>query len=344
MKKGLRVAVVGATGMVGHILLDTFEKRRFPVGTLLPFSSGRRKKSVRFKGRNINAPGISMKALESADLVVFVSADEVSAKYAEKLAKKGVWVIDDSAAFRMRKDIPLCIPEVNGHVLTRNTRLIAGPNCTVTGVAVAGFPLHKKGRAKTVRVASYQAVSGAGRDALLEFYEQTRRAGKAFKKGKLLPGLPKDVHAAFPAPINLNILPHIGRFDGNGESGEETKVRNELRKIWSAPKLEVSATTVRVPVVRGHSLAVWMQTRKKLSPAAANALMKKAPGVKLWKNYPTVRATAETYPVHIGRIRNSGIDKELAMWIVSDNLLKGAALNSVHIAEHLLKKGWLKKS
>lgn len=340
----MKLALVGATGMVGKVLLEVLERRRFPVKKLLPFSSGKRQCAVRFRGRSINAPQISLKLLRTADLTIFVSADSVSKKYARGLAARGAWVIDDSAAFRMDGDVPLVIPEVNADVLRQNRRLIAGPNCTVTGLAVAGYPLHQKAQAKTVRVASYQAVSGAGRDALLEFYAQTRKNARAMN-GRLLPRFPKTQAAAFPEPIGLNILPQVGSFDNRGDTGEEIKVRNELRKMWRAPNLQVSATTVRVPVVRGHSLAVWMQTRKQLTPSSAARILLSAPGVRVWKGarYPTVHKTHESGPVHIGRIRATGVPRELLMWIVSDNLLKGAALNSVHIAELLLKKRWLNR-
>lgn len=344
-RPGLRVGVVGATGMVGRVLLDLLERRYLPVATLLPYSSGKANRAVRFRGRSIPAPAPTVSSLRSADLVIMVSSDEVSKRFSRDLAERGVWVIDDSSAFRQEPDVPLVIPEVNARVLSPRRKLVAGPNCTVTGVAVAGYPLHRRARAKTVRVASYQAVSGAGRAALLEFYDQVRRGSKALKPGVVLPRMPKASAKAFPKPIGFNLFPHVGSFDRWGDSGEETKVRNELRKLWGDKRLRVSSTTVRVPVIRGHSLAVWMETSKRLTPGAARSLLKTAPGVKLWKgsSYPTAYSTAETDPVHVGRIRESGsAPNELSLWILSDNLLKGAALNSVHIAKHLLKKGWLR--
>jgi aspartate-semialdehyde dehydrogenase len=178
----------------------------------------------------------------------------------------------------------------------------------------------------------------------LEFLNQARLCAVKIKKGNALPDIPALPFSAFPEPIALNIIPQIGRFDDNGESGEETKVRAELRKLWDAPKLPLSATTVRVPVLRGHSLAVWMETKKKLSPERAAVILKKTPGVKVWpkKTYPTVYKTAGTHATHIGRIRQSGAAaNELCFWVVSDNLLKGAALNTLHIAQYLLKKGFL---
>lgn len=340
----MKVSVVGATGIVGRELLQSLQAHAFPITTLCPFSSGRRKSAIRFRGRSVAAPAVSRKELLSSDLVFLVSDDAVSKKWAPLLSRAGIWTIDESAAFRMHKDVPLVIPEINAQVITPKTRLIAGPNCTVTGLAVAAHSLYKNAGVRSVRVASYQAVSGAGRDALLEFCQQTRKAGKAFPKNEALPRLPRQSFSAFEQPIAFNILPHIGSFDKNGETGEEKKIRAELRKLWDAPTLSVSATTVRVPVLRGHSLALWIETKKQLSPAAAIRLLNKAPGVRLWKGhrFPTVHSTAGSAPVHVGRVRKSGAaKKELSLWVVSDNLLKGAALNSVHIAEHLLNKGWL---
>ncbi|HVE11815.1 MAG TPA: aspartate-semialdehyde dehydrogenase [Elusimicrobiota bacterium] len=343
---GLKIGVVGATGVVGEILLRALERRRFPVGELRPFSSGRDPKArVRFRGKPIPAPGISEAALAACDLLFFVSSDEVSKARAERLARAGVWVIDDSSAFRMQANVPLVIPEVNAHALSAGARLIAGPNCTVTGAAVAGHPLHRAVGVRRVRMASYQAVSGAGREALRELYAQARSSAKNLEGGDLFPRLAARRSSALPRPIAFNIFPQVGSFRPGGECGEEIKVRDELRKIWGAPELAISATTVRVPVVRGHSLALWLETARPLSPARARALLKNKPGVRLWPEgeYPTPAEADGSDPVHVGRVRASGAHpNELSLWVVSDNLLKGAALNSVQIAELLLKKGWLR--
>jgi aspartate-semialdehyde dehydrogenase len=341
----MKVAVVGATGMVGGVLLERLQARRFPVSELLPFSSGRTRAAVRFRGRRLNAPRPDSRRLAGADLVFMVSSDEVSERYARDLAARGAWVIDDSSRFRLDPAVPLVIPEVNAAAVTRQTRLIAGPNCTLTGIAVCGYPLHRRGRALSLRIASYQAVSGAGREALLEFRAQSLQAAPALRAGGMLPALPPVRARALPRAIACNVFPQVGSFDGRGESGEEVKVRRELRKIWGAPRLEVAVTAVRVPVVRGHSLAVWLTTERPIAPEAARALLRRAPGVRLWEGdrYPTPRDVAGTDPVHVGRIRRSGIgDRELALWVVSDNLLIGAALNSIRIAEMLVEKGWLR--
>jgi aspartate-semialdehyde dehydrogenase len=331
--------------MVGRVLLERFERSRFPVGSLLPFSSGRRKVSVPFRGKRVPAPGLSRSALESCDLVFLVSSDEISLEYGRALAKKGVWVIDDSSAFRMAPDVPLVIPEVNESALRRNKRLIAGPNCTTAGLAVALKPLHDKAGLRRLRMASYQAVSGAGREALFEFYRQLQKSAKAVSKMTPLPRLPKLPASEFPKPIAMNVLPHIGPFDANEDSKEELKVRREMRKLFGLPRLEVSTTAVRVPVIRGHSLAVWIETRKPLSPAAARTALAKADGVRLWKSgrYPMPDEHGTGDPTHVARVRRSGANsRELALWILSDNLLKGAALNSIQIADALRRRGWLK--
>lgn len=343
-KRGLRVGVVGATGMVGGELVALLERRKFPVAALVPFSSGRTRKTVKFKGRALPAPAVDVEALRSCDIVFFVSADEVSEKYAPDLAARGVWCIDDSAAFRLDPKVPLVIPEVNASAITRQTRLIAGPNCTMTGLAVAAWPLHREGRVLEARVASYQAVSGAGRAALEEFFGQAKASQKELKLDGWQAPLPKHKRAkALPATIACNVIPQVGRFDDAGNSSEERKVAAELRKIWSAPDLRVSATTVRVPVVRGHSLAAWLRLERPLAPDRARKLVAAQDGAELSPEgrYPTPLDAAGRAPVLAGRIREGAVSDELCLWIVSDNLLKGAALNSVQVAEELLRRGWL---
>jgi len=341
-----RVAVVGATGMVGRELLALLEARRFPVGELLPFSSGRSENRVRFRGRSLPAPAVDKDRLASCGLVFLVSSEEVARSLAPGLARRGVWVIDDSSEFRLDPTVPLVIPEVNAGALSPRTRLIAGPNCTMTGLAVAGWPLHRAAAAREARIATYQAVSGAGRAALAELFEQNRRLARAldFTPDGRAPVIPGPRAQRLPRPIAGNVFPQVGRFDADGHCGEETKVAAELRKVWNAPDLRVSVTAVRVPVVRGHSLAAWLSFTRPLSPARAAGLLRRAPGLRLYEgeDYPTPLSVAGTWPVCAGRVRAGAHPKELALWVVSDNLLKGAALNSVQIAEHILRKGWLK--
>ena len=342
--KKLSVGIVGATGMVGRELVEILERRRFPVGRLLPFSSGRARAAVRFRGRGVPAPGVDPRALESCDLVFLVSSDEVALEHGRRLAARGVWVIDDSAAFRLDPNVPLVIPEVNAGALRRNKRLIAGPNCTMTGLGVAGALLHRAFGAREVRIASYQAVSGAGKAALAELFGQ---AGALARTGLSADGrapvLRAGTSAALPRAIAFNAVPQVGRFGPDGASSEETKVAAELRKLWAAPKLRVSTTAVRVPTIRGHALAAWLTFARPVAPARARALLGKTPGLTLSAggDYPTPRAAGGKDPVFAGRVRQGATPREIALWIVSDNLLKGAALNSAQIAEELLRRGWL---
>lgn len=342
---GLVVGVVGATGMVGRELLALLESRRFPVAELRPFSSGRSKSSVRFKGRTVKAPGVSIAELKSCDIAFLVSSDEVAAELAPRLASSGVWTIDDSAAFRLNNNTPLVIPEVNSSALRRDRRLIAGPNCTMTGLAVAGALLHRIIGVREVRLASYQAVSGAGKAALGELFSQyAGLAGLGPKADGRAPVLSTGSYTVLPRTIAYNVIPQVGRFGADGYSSEETKVAAELRKIWSAPRLKVSATAVRVPSIRGHALAAWLTLARPITLARARAILTKTPGLVLSRegDFPTPRSTGGKGPVYAGRLRHGATPNELALWITSDNLLKGAALNSVQVAEDLRRRGWLK--
>lgn len=342
--QGPRVSVVGATGMVGQELLLLLERRRFPLSSLSCFSSGREPKKVRFRGKNLPAAAVDRAALFSSDLVFLVSSDEVSRGLGRKLAARGIWVIDDSAAFRLDPSVPLVIPEVNASSISKDSRLIAGPNCTMTGLAVAGHLLERSVGVVAARVASYQAVSGAGKDALDEFFQQNRStAARLPRRLERAPLIPSPRAAALPRPIALNVIPQVGGFDAGGNTGEETKVAAELRKIWRAPNLKISVTAVRVPVIRGHSLAVWLTLGKALAPAQTLRILRKTPGLVVCDgdDYPTPLSAAGRWPVYAGRVRAGSDKKEICLWIVSDNLLKGAALNSVQIAEYLLGRKWL---
>lgn len=345
-RKGPVVGVVGATGMVGRELVELIKRRRLSVGELKCFSSGRTGASVSFGGRRLAAPAPSEQALAACDLVFLVSSDEVARAYAPTLAERGIWVIDDSAAFRLDPKVPLVIPEVNVDVLRPDRRLIAGPNCTMTGLAVAGAALHRALGVREVRVASYQSVSGAGKAALGELFSQSRALARAgLSADGRAPILREGSCLALPRVIAFNVVPQVGSFGADGYSGEETKIAAELRKIWSAPNLKISITAVRVPTIRGHALAAWLTMAKPLSPARARALMSKTRGLALRASvsYPTPRSAGGKVGVFAGRLRQGTGPRELALWIVSDNLLKGAALNSVQIAEVLLKRGWLKR-
>lgn len=343
--KGLIVGVVGATGMVGRELVALLDRRRFPIGELRPFSSGRSASSVLFKGRRVPAPGVSTSALAACDLVFLVSSDEVALSLAPALAALGVWTIDDSAAFRLEKNIPLVIPEVNGGALRQDRRLIAGPNCTMTGLAVAGALLHREIGVREVRLASYQAVSGAGKAALGELFAQCAGfSGLGLESDGRAPVLGAGSSSVLPRAIAFNAIPQVGSIGADGYSSEETKVAAELRKIWAAPRLKVSATAVRIPSIRGHALAAWLTLARPVPLARARALLARTPGLVLSRDgdYPTPRSSGGQGPVYAGRLRVGASARELALWITSDNLLKGAALNSVQVAEELRRRGWLK--
>lgn len=343
-RKPLRVGVVGATGMVGRELVELLERRRFPVGELRPFSSGRARAAVRFRGRSVNAPGVDAASLAACDVVFLVSSDEVALEHGPRLAAQGVWVLDDSAAFRLDPKVPLVIPEVNADALRRDRRLIAGPNCTMTGLGVGGALLHRAVGVREVRVASYQAVSGAGKAALGELFAQNAALSRArLSADGRAPVLGAGSASVLPRAIALNAVPQVGRFGPDGYSGEEKKVAAELRKIWSAPKLKISATTVRVPTVRGHALAAWLTLARPITAARARALLARTPGLVLAPegDYPTPRSAGGEDPVYAGRVRQGATEREIALWLVSDNLLKGAALNSAQTAEELLRRGWL---
>lgn len=344
---GLRIAMVGATGLVGRELLSLLESSRFPIAELLCFSSGRAKKRVLFRGRRLPAPRTDPRALEACDLAFLVSADEVARSLAPGLAARGVYVIDDSAAFRLSDGVPLVIPEVNASALRRDRRLIAGPNCTMAPIAVAGNRLRRLFGMREVRAASYQAVSGAGIAALKEFFAQGRALSRwlSLKEGRAV-APPSLKSSALPRPIAFNVFPQVGRFNEGGESSEEWKVGGELRKVWSAPALPVSVTAVRVPVVRGHSLAVWFTLARPASLAQARRALEETPGLRFSAEpaaYPTPLDCAGRAPVYAGRLRAGAGPREFCLWLVSDNLLKGAALNSLQIAEELLRRGWLRR-
>ncbi len=333
-KKKFNIAVVGASGMVGGELLRLLEERRFPAGEFYPFNSGR-KASVVFRGKKHACCAPTLAALKKAHMVFFVSNEEISREFAPRLAAAGVWCIDDSSEFRLAPGVPLVIPEVNGGELKPSRRLIAGPNCTLTGAAVALAGVHRRFRVTELRIATYQAVSGAGKAAMAQLEEELR----AYLRSGSVPAL-KD--RKFPHPIAFNVFPQVGGFDAAGDSGEENKVEGELKKIWGDRRLRISCTAVRVPVLRGHSLAVWFKTARHCSPAALKKEFNRTPGLKFFAKpgeYPTPLARGcRTDIVYAGRLRRAKTAPgEYQLWIVSDNLYKGAALNSVQIAEKLIK-------
>ena len=350
MGRQLNVAVLGATGLVGRTFLQVLEERDFPVGELRPLASERSEgKTVRFKGQDIPVRAARADSFEGIDLAFFSVDEEISKEMAPIAAKAGAVVIDDSAAWRMDPEIPLVVPEVNGDDAFKNKGIIAGPNCSTIQMVVALAPLHRANPITRIIVDSYQAVSGTGSAAIDELKAQTmaivdaKRAANGAEEGTapLSPFAVDQPHAAYPHPIAFNVLPHIGSFRDNGYSSEEMKLVNETRKIMHAPDIAISATTVRVPVELGHSEAVHAELTHPITAAEVREILAKAPGVIVVdepseSQYPLPLNAAGRDEVFVGRIRNDiSHPHGVAMWIVSDNLRKGAALNAVQVAELL---------
>ncbi len=332
---GHTVAVLGATGLVGGTILEILEQRRFPVAELLPLASGRsRGRTVRFGGRDLPVQVAEPGSFTGVDLVLASAGAEVSERLVPAAAAAGAVAIDNTSAFRMAEGVPLVVPEVNPHRLADYPvrRIIANPNCSTIQLAVALKPIHDRVGIRRVLVSTYQSVSGAGRRALAEL----RRESTGLLLGQACE------RQVFPRQIAFNALPHIDRFLEDGSTREEWKIAVELPKIMEAA-IPVHATAVRVPVFYSHSEAVWIETEDDLSPAEARAILGGAPGVAVLddgrdQRYPTAAEVAGSDRVYVGRIRRDPtVAHGLALWIVADNLRKGAALNAVQIAEGLVE-------
>ena len=338
MSRSWRVAVLGATGLVGETLIKVLEERQFPVAELFPLASNRSLgKSVEFRGKSLPVIDVEDFDFSKADIGLFSAGGEVSRVYAPKAAAAGCVVIDNTSEFRYQDDIPLIVPEVNPEALAgfRQRRIIANPNCSTIQMLVALKPLHDAAVIERINVATYQSVSGAGREAVEELAEQT----VALMSGKG-PVKPKVI----AAQIAFNVVPQIDEFQDNGYTKEEMKMLWETRKILGAPDIRVNATTVRVPVFFGHSEVVNIETRRKLEVSEARSLLEKAKGVKVIDTrkpggYPTAAVhAANDDRVFVGRLREDlSHERGLNLWIVSDNIRKGAATNSVQIAEMLIR-------
>ena len=337
MNNMLDVAVVGATGAVGEAMIAILEERNFPVGNLYPLASQRSAGSrVQFRGKQERVGVLEDFDFSKVQLGLFSAGAGVSAEYAPRAAAAGCVVIDNSSQFRYDADIPLVVPEVNPRDVAdyQARNIIANPNCSTIQMVVALKPIHDAVGIERINVATYQSVSGTGREAIEELAEQT---------AALLNGKAIDCKV-YPQQIAFNALPHIDVFMDNGYTKEEMKMVWETRKIMGDDSIMVNATCVRVPVFFGHSEAVHVETREKLSVAEARRLLAEAPGVVLVDDpagarYPTsVTESAGRDPVFVGRIREDiSHPRGLDLWVVSDNVRKGAALNSIQIAEILVK-------
>ena len=338
--KSYTVAVVGATGAVGQEMLKTLAERQFPVGRLVPLASARSAgKPVRFAGSEHPVQTLDERSFEGVALALFSAGGSVSERFAPIAARAGAIVVDNTSAFRMDPEIPLCVPEVNPDEVARlGRRIIANPNCSTIQMVVALEPIRRAAGIKRIVVSTYQAVAGAGARAI----EELKRQARLWAVGEPLPA-----PEIFPHPILFECIPQIGAFRDSGDTVEEEKMVNETRKIFADPSIRVSATTVRVPVICAHSESVNVELERPLSAADARRLLADAPGVELVddpasKRYPLARRAAGTDPVYVGRIRaDRSVEHGLNLWIVSDNLRKGAALNAVQIGELLIARGLL---
>lgn len=329
------VAVVGATGAVGHEMVEVLAERKFPVRECRLFASERTAgETIPFKNQPVTVRPLTEASFDGVDIALFSAGEEASRRFAPVAVSAGAVVIDNSAQWRLKPDVPLVVPEVNADEAATHRGIIANPNCSTIQLVVALKPLHDAARIKRIIVSSYQSVSGTGREAMDELMDQTR-ALLNFQEVKA------DV---YPFQIAFNLLPQIGPFDERGYSTEETKLVQETRKIMRDDRLRISATTVRVPVFRAHSESVNIETEKKLSANEARAILSTAPGVMLYddpqrKVYPMPLDVAGTDEVYVGRIREDPtIESGLNLWIVADNLRKGAALNAIQIVEGLIRE------
>jgi aspartate-semialdehyde dehydrogenase len=333
-KSGYVVAVVGATGAVGTEMIEVLEERQFPVTRLVPLASTRSAGGmVTFGGNEVPIEVLTKDSFAGVDIALFSAGAELSREFAPIAVKAGAVVIDNSAAWRMAPEVPLVVPEVNAHDIQRHKGIIANPNCSTIQMVVALKPLHDEARIKRIVVTTFQSVSGTGKDAMDELMAECQDL-LSFKSAS-----PK----VYPYQIAFNCLPHIDDFLPSGYTKEEMKMVHETRKIMGDQSIHVTATTVRVPVYVGHSEAVNIETERKLSANEARAILSTAPGVLLYddpahKIYPMPLEVAGKDEVYVGRVReDESIANGLNLWVVADNLRKGAALNAVQIAEHLVE-------
>jgi len=335
--KGYSVAIVGATGVVGQEFIKILEQRKFPVDSVHLLASDRSAgKKLFFNHEEIEVKETVPESFQGVDIALFSAGAETSRHFSPIAAKARAVVIDNSSAWRMEPNVPLVVPEVNPEDIKWHKGIIANPNCSTIQMVVALWPLHKVNPIKRIIVDTYQSVSGTGAAALEELTTQARQ---------VMDG--KDVIPhVYPHQIAFNILPEIDVFLDNAYTKEEWKMVEETRKIMHADNLPVSATCVRVPVFTSHSEAVHIELSHPMSPNEARDILTQAPGIKLLDDptislYPTAWAAAGTDKVFIGRIRqDASHPRGLAMWVVADNLRKGAALNTVQIAEEMIKRGW----
>jgi len=332
------VAVVGATGAVGEEMFKILAQRNFPIKNLRAFASQRSQgKIIKFKQEKIRVENPTSSSLKNIDIALFSAGASVSKELSPQFVRKGAVVVDNSSAFRMDEEIPLIVPEVNSHAAKKHKGIIANPNCSTIQLVVAINPLHQKTKIKRMIISTFQAVSGTGREAIIELKKQT----EDYLMGKNL------IKKVYPHQIAFNLLPHIGSFLASGYTEEEIKLMDETRKIMEDNSIKITSTCVRVPVFISHSEAVTLETEKNLSVNEVRKILAKAPGVVVEDEvendlYPLPINAQGKNEVFVGRIRkDESAPNSINMWVVSDNLRKGAALNTIQIAELLIEKGWV---
>ena len=326
------VAIAGATGAVGTEFLKLLEARDFPMKSLRLLASSRSAGSkLKFRGENLEVEELTPKSFKGIDIAFFSAGGSRSKEFAPHAVDSGAVVIDNSSAFRMDEKVPLVVPEINPKQAFEHQGLIANPNCSTIQMVVALNPIHRAANIQRVVVSTYQAVSGAGASAMEELKQQLR----AWANDEPMK------QEVFPTQIAFNLFPHIDVFQDNGYTKEEMKMVHETRKIMNAPNMQISATCVRVPVLRAHSEAVWVETEKPLNESEARELFEKEPGIVVQDEresggYPTPWHITETQETYVGRIRKDiSHPNGLTFWVVADQLYKGAALNAIQIAEVL---------
>ncbi|HKL07218.1 MAG TPA: aspartate-semialdehyde dehydrogenase [Bacteroidales bacterium] len=327
----MKIAIVGATGLVGNVMLKVLEERNFPCETIIPVASEKSiGKKVKYKNTEVEVLGMEQAISLKPDIAIFSAGGETSLKWAPAFAKAGTTVIDNSSAWRMHADKKLIVPEINASLLTKEDKIIANPNCSTIQMVVALAPLHRKYKIKRVVVSTYQSVTGSGVKAVTQLENEREKVGGVM---------------AYPHPIDLNCLPHGGTFDETGYTSEEVKLLNETRKILGDESIQVTATVVRVPVYGGHSEAVNVEFENDFDLLEVKSALRNAESIVLEDNpdeniYPMPRYAEGKDEVFVGRIRKDySQPNSLNLWIVADNLRKGAATNAVQIAEYLVKTG-----
>lgn len=324
----MKIGLIGSTGMVGGAFLELFEERNFPVSELRPFASANSAgKKLKFKGKEVEIQELNEETIKGLDVVFVATGEDVSEKWTPIISKQGTYVIDNSSAFRMDPQTPLVCPEVNGDLVTKDQFVYANPNCSTIQLVVLLKALKNIGEMESVTVSSYQAVSGAGKEALQELKDQSLNPIEATPK-------------AFPKQIAYNCIPQIGGFDPLGFTSEEQKIMKETKKILNLPNLKVSAQTVRVPVENGHSESVWVDFRNEVTfENILKGINEQSGLIHSSEDYHTQLDVSGKDEVFVSRVRrDQDFTTRWVFWVVADNIRKGAATNAIQIAENLLAK------